>query len=86
MFEEVGQDTQLGDELGNEQFVPSTMDMLRNKVIRTNLIVITFSFVSSVFNFYMIGFYMKYIKGEFYLNSILSGIATVISIIIVNPV
>jgi len=34
----------------------------------------------------MIGFYMKYIKGDFYLNAILQGMATVISIIVTNPV
>jgi len=60
--------------------------MLKDKTILRNLLSITVCFISGVFSFYMIGFYMKYVKGDFYLNCILSALATAISIMVTNPV
>lgn len=54
-------------------------------MIRNNLITTTALFVTSVFNFYLLNFYMKYVAGDFYVNAIVQSVATVVSIVLVQP-
>ena len=67
------------NEEGEQKSVPSSWEMLRHPVILTNFIVIHISFCAVSFNFYFMNFYMKYIKGDIYLNSILSALSCVLA-------
>jgi hypothetical protein len=46
--------------------------------IRNNLIVMTSCWLVCAFNLYMISFYVKYIPGSFYMNSMAKGIAEIV--------
>jgi hypothetical protein len=43
-----------------------------------NLIVMNLTWSAASFTYYMVGFYIKYIPGDIYINVILSGIAEAI--------
>lgn len=42
-----------------------------------NLLILIFIWVASSFNFYLINFQMKYIKGDFFINNITSSLTEV---------
>lgn len=69
----------------NEQYVPTTWQMLGHRVILINFIVVILSFSCASFNIYMIGFYMKYIDGDFWTNSILGASSQCIAFLCVIP-
>jgi len=74
-----------GDDDENEQLVPTTWQMLGHRVILVNFIVVIVSFSCASFNYYMIGFYMKYIKGDFWVNAILGASSQCIAYLCVIP-
>lgn len=50
-------------------------DLLRVRVFFVNLLVMNLAWSASSFNYYMIGYYFKYIPGDIYLNVMYAGIA-----------
>ena len=58
------------------------MDMLRHPTILRNFLILIVTYCVIGTNYYMIGFYMKYVKGDFFVLLILSGISILISFIV----
>ena len=46
-------------------------DLLRDRIYRTNLIVMVMAWIASSFCFYILGFYVKYIPGDIFVNTII---------------
>ena len=56
----------------------SVLNELRNSRVLINLVIVVIWFSITTFNYHMIGFYMKYIGGNIYLNIIISTLADTI--------
>lgn len=54
-------------------------DILKDDVYRLNLIIMVLSWSASSFCFYIIGFYIKYIPGNMFVNVIIMSIADALS-------
>lgn len=54
--------------------------MVQNKTYLVNLVVLTILWSVSVFDYYLINFQMKHIRGNLFLNSISSSIFEVIAL------
>eukprot|EP00355_Strombidium_rassoulzadegani_P001705 CAMPEP_0168609360 /NCGR_PEP_ID=MMETSP0449_2-20121227/1158_1 /TAXON_ID=1082188 /ORGANISM="Strombidium rassoulzadegani, Strain ras09" /LENGTH=176 /DNA_ID=CAMNT_0008649485 /DNA_START=826 /DNA_END=1353 /DNA_ORIENTATION=+ len=57
-------------------------DLLRDKVQRTNLFVMVLAWGASSFCFYILGFYMKYIPGDIFINTIITSFCDAVSSIV----
>lgn len=55
------------------------MFYLRQRVTKVNLIVMAYMWACCSFSFYMIIFYLKYLPGDIYNNSLASGSADIIA-------
>ena len=60
----------------NEDY--SVLSDLKNPTTIINLISVTLCFCIVSFSYYMIGFYMKYVGGNIFINTIASGISETI--------
>ena len=54
-------------------------DLLSDKVYRINLVIMVLAWSASSFNFFIIGFYIKYIPGNIFNNVISTSIADAVS-------
>ena len=84
-YEEVGLCTVEGIrdllEGGNEPPQFTRNDNFRNNSrLRLNLIIFTLIWSTGFFNYYMLNFEMKYIKGNVYVNNMASGISELVSL------
>ena len=61
-------------------------DLLKDRIYRVNLIIMILSWSASSFCFYIIGFYIKYIPGDIFVNMITTCIADVISSIVAGVI
>ena len=61
-------------------------DLWRDSIYRVNLIIMILSWSASSFCFYIIGFYIKYIPGDIFVNMITTCIADVISSIVAGVI
>jgi len=52
---------------------------MRIPEIRLNVIIMTFSWLASSFNYYMVGFLLKYFPGNMYVNGSVSAISEIIA-------
>ena len=57
-------------------------DLLRDPIYRLNLLIMILSWSASSFCFYIIGFYIKYIPGNIFVNMITTCFADAISSIV----
>jgi len=57
-------------------------DIMQDPVYRTNLIIMVLSWSASSFCFYILSFYLKYIPGDIYINTIIVSVADLISSIV----
>ena len=62
--------------------VGSLKVLLKNKRHLSNLLVVLFLWVASAFDYFLINFQLKYIKGDIYINTIVSSVSEVIAYII----
>ena len=54
--------------------------------IRLNVIIMTFSWLASSFNYYMVGFLLKYFPGNVYVNGAVSAISEVVATILAGVI
>jgi hypothetical protein len=54
-------------------------DLLNNHIYRTNLFIMMMAWSASSFCFYILGFYIKYIPGDIFMNTIIVSIADSVS-------
>jgi len=54
-------------------------DIMKNSIYRTNLIIMVLSWSASSFCFYILSFYLKYIPGDIFINTIIVSVADLIS-------
>ena len=55
------------------------VDLLKDKIYRTNLAIMVLSWSASSFCFYIMGFYIKYIPGDVFMNTVIISIADAVS-------
>ena len=67
--------------VNQEKAKGSLKQLVGNKTLLKNLIILSIQMVCCSFNFYMFGFLMKYIKGSVYINTISGAIADIIATI-----
>ena len=57
----------------------SVINALRDRTVFVNLVVAMFCFAGASFNYYLMGFYFKYMSGDIYINTIMSTVADTVS-------
>ena len=62
----------------------SVMNALRDRIVFTNLVVAMIWFASASFNYHLMGFYLKYMGGDIYINTLVSTLSDTISNIAVS--
>ena len=61
-------------------------DLMRDRVYRTNLFIMVMSWSASSFCFYIIGFYLKYIPGDIFMNTMFVSVADSVSSMITGVI
>ena len=54
-------------------------ELMQDRIYRANLIIIVISWSASSFCFYILGFYIKYIPGDIFINIIVTCVADALS-------
>jgi hypothetical protein len=60
------------------------MALIRDPLLRKNLIAVTFLWTSQSFSYYLVGYYTKYFEGNFFVNYAMLGIADAFSFLYVK--
>ncbi len=60
--------------------------LIQNRVYLFNLIIFIIMWVISGFNYYMVYFQIKYMEGDFYINTIIASCAELSAYIISSPI
>lgn len=70
--------TSSSEDIDGLGFEFSVVNQLKNPTTIVNLVAVTVCFCVVSFNFYMLSFYLKYVGGNLYLNTIVGAVSDVI--------
>lgn len=71
-----------GNELEEKQLTGSLKDLIKIRRHTINLAILTFVWIASAFNYFLINFRMKYIEGNIFVNTTVASTSEVVAYIL----